>query len=375
MHFLINCSNLKKGGGLQVADSVCGQLSHFPDHQFVVVLSSWMDETAQRLRGVRNVRVVRHNIRNDWRTLLLGRDAVLDRLVENDRVDAVLTVFGPARWRPSCPHVCGFARAQLVLGNSPYYKRMAWHERLRERLHNIVVAYLFRRGVDVFWTENPYITAQLHGLFPSTVAGTVTNYYNQVFDESARQREHKLPPFGGCTLLSVNASYPHKNLAITIAVARCLTMLHPDFRFRFVLTVTEAALPQVPEELKAHFCLIGRVGIDECPSLYRQADIMFQPTLLECFTATYPEAMRMDVPIVTTDIAFARSLCGEAARYYPPLSATAAAEAIYAVATDTGLRQRLIAAGHRQLKTYDNYTERAYKLIAMLEDAVRRHGD
>lgn len=37
------------------------------------------------------------------------------------------------------------------------------------------------------------------------------------------------------------------------------------------------------------------------------------PSLLECFTATYPEAMRMERPIVTTDLAFAQGLCGEAA--------------------------------------------------------------
>ena len=39
MIFLINCSNLKAGGGLQVADSICSQLDRFSQHHFLVVLS------------------------------------------------------------------------------------------------------------------------------------------------------------------------------------------------------------------------------------------------------------------------------------------------------------------------------------------------
>ena len=37
MIFLINSSNLKKGGGLQVADSVCCLLERFPEHYFIVI--------------------------------------------------------------------------------------------------------------------------------------------------------------------------------------------------------------------------------------------------------------------------------------------------------------------------------------------------
>ena len=58
------------------------------------------------------------------------------------------------------------------------------------------------------------------------------------------------------------------------------------------------------------------MDISECPSLYRQSTFAFQPTLLECFTATYPEAMRSGKPIVTPDLEFARGLCGGAAVYY-----------------------------------------------------------
>ena len=105
----------------------------------------------------------------------------------------------------------------------------------------------------------------------------------------------------------------------------------------------------------------------ECPNLYEQADIMFMPTLLECFTATYPEAMRMEVPIVTTDLEFARGLCCDAACYYSAVDPAAAAEAIYKVATDEAYRLRLTTNGKKQLKKFDNYEQRAEKLVEILE--------
>ena len=46
MHILINASNLKAGGALQVADSLCGLLGEFPEHEFVVVLSRALRATA-----------------------------------------------------------------------------------------------------------------------------------------------------------------------------------------------------------------------------------------------------------------------------------------------------------------------------------------
>jgi len=100
--------------------------------------------------------------------------------------------------------------------------------------------------------------------------------------------------------------------------------------------------------------------------------MMFQPTLLECFSATYPEAMKMEVPIVTTDLEFARGLCGNAAIYYSPLSARDAAGAIYKTATDKALQTQLKDAGKQQLLSYDTYDQRAEKLIGILEKIVQQ---
>ncbi len=362
MVFLINASNLKNGGGLQVAQSVCGQLARFEQHRFVVVLSSYIDDSCIEFRS--NVKVFRYDIKNNFQTLVLGREAFLDGLVKEHRIDAVLTIFGPSRWIPRCAHLCGFARAQLLLTDSPYYKIIGFKEKLVYRIWT----WAFKRSSKVYYTENPYISEMLPRLLGDIRVYSVTNYYNQVYDNPTQwKRTITLPEFDGITCLSVSSSAPLKNLKILIEVSRYLSKHYHDFKCRYVLTFPESEMP-VPDDVRSNFVFIGKVKVTECPYLYEQADIMFMPTLMECFTATYPEAMRMEVPIVTTDLEFARGLCGDAACYYSAVDPKAAAEAIYKVSTDKTYAHQLVEKGKKQLLTYDNYVQRAEKLVKILEE-------
>ena len=140
--------------------------------------------------------------------------------------------------------------------------------------------------------------------------------------------------------------------------------------FRFLFTVKEVEFGYIPDDLKEHFFFIGRVDISEVPSLYEQTDIIFQPTLLECFTAVYPEAMRMRRPIVTTNLEFAHSLCGNAALYYSATDPVSAAENIIQLISNTNLRQQLVNKGDEELKKFNDYNSRSCKLISICEQVA-----
>lgn len=366
MVFLINASNLRQGGGVQVAQSICGQLSRLPSFRFVVVLSNSILLPESDLG--KNVEVIRYDMPKSISSTLFGRCRFLDDLVRSRAVDAVLTVFGPSRWRPRVPHLCGFARGQLVLTDSPYYKRLT----LREKLLYKVWTWSFKKSSDTFYTENEYISRLLPGLLGQSIkVYTVTNYYNQVFDMPDQwRRDVELPPFDGETCLSVSSYYPHKNFEIIQDVVRTLRHDHPGFKVRFVLTFTEAEMP-VPADIRDAFLFVGKVDVSECPNLYAQSDIMFMPSLVECFSATYPEAMRMSVPIVTTDLPFAKGLCGDAACYYRAVDVQSAADAIYKVATDKAYASLLAEKGKEQLTKYDNYVQRVEKLVGILEEMAK----
>lgn len=371
MKILINCSNLKTGGGLQVANSICCQLYRFQQHHFIVVLSSSLDNTKEKICNQNNIDVYTYNITNHPSTLLRGRDRFLDNLVKNNNIDAVLTIFGPSRWCPRVVHLSGFAIPHLVIPESPYFKRMGMKESLKWKIFVAIRKWSFARCANYYWTENPYISKRLAQLFPKKKIYTVSNYYHQVFDDhsSTWKRDINLPPFDGTTCITVSSYWPHKNLEIIIDIIRELRQTHPFFKIRFVLTITNQQMP-IPEDVKSNIIYIGKVDVSSCPYLYEQCDIMFQPSLLECFSATYAEAMRMEKPIVTTDMEFAHGLCNNAACYYNATSAHAAAEAIYSVASNNNYCHDLIENGKRQLSNFDNYEERANKLISIIESII-----
>ena len=374
MIILVNASNLKVGGGLQVADSICRELHKYPHHHFVVVLPPALEGCAADIQQERNVEVVRYALPRSLRTVLTGRQHFLDHLVRERGVQAVLTVFGPSLWQPRCLHVCGFARPHLVLPDSPFFRSGGPKRRWRLALRRWQLRLAFGLGAGIYYTENSFISVRLKQLYPGKRVYTVTNNCNQVFHQPAAwRRDIQLPPFEGLTLLTISANYPHKNLRILPAAADALQQQEPGLRFRFVLTIGEEELGVLTPAQRSHFVCLGRVDISQCPPLYEQADIMLLPSLLECFSASYAEAMQMGVPIVTTDLGFAHSLCADAALYYDPCSPEALARAIGRLAREPELRSRLAKAGRRQLLRFDTFEERSRKLINIIEHEYQRY--
>lgn len=371
LNILVNCSNLTHGGGIQVGDSICCYLDKYPQHHFTVVLSRQMTDTEQKIKDYANVEVLCYNVPNKLPNLLFGRDKFLDKAVCEHHIDIVFTVFGISKWIPKVPHLSGFARSQLLQRNSPYFKKMGVGEKIMMNLKIAVWKRLFDASSNYFWTENPSVSEQLKRLYPRKRIFTVTNYYHQVYDHPSEWKNIVLPKFEGFTLLTISAPYPHKNLPIYKDIAKILRSKGESFRI--VLSINEDDFPKMDVEISKHFIFLGHVDIEQCPSLYKQADALLQPSLLECFSASYPEAMKMGVPIVTTDLDFARGLCKDAAIYYNPLSAEDAAEKILEIIHNPHLRQTLICKGEERLKDFDNNGQRADKIIHLLEKIYKEN--
>lgn len=372
MRILINTSNLKVGGGVQVADSICRELYKYTQHTFVIVVSDALKECANDIRKYPNIKVVCYTLPSSILSAISGNNVFLDTLIAKENIEAVLTVFGPSRWVPKCLHISGFARSQLVLNDSPYWQTLSWLRRIKAYSRKLVMMYLFRKSTSVFYTENSYISTKLKRLFPKSRVYTVTNNYNQVFNKpDLWDYSIKLPEFDGLTLLTISANYPHKNLSIILPTIHYLKKYYPSFKFRFVLTISSEQFLPLSNEEKEHIIFLGPVNINQCPYLYKQSDIMFLPTLLECFSASYAEAMKMNVPILTTNLEFAKSLCGNAALFYDSISAESLAQAIYTISEDKCLREKIINQGRIQLANFDSTQNRVKKLLSIIEKEFR----
>lgn len=361
MNILINCSCLRIGGGLQVAHSFVTELKQYIENNYIIVCSEQIKEMFIPTEYGTNFVFTTYSKRP---TLIL-RDNFLDKLVEQYKINCVFTVFGPSYWVPKVTHICGFARPHFIYKDSPFFDSLSFYSNLKLKIGNYLRLKVFKTA-DVLVTENKDVTSVLKTLIPKKPIFTVTNYYNQLFEDKRKWKEKSLPDFNGFTLLTISANYPHKNIQIIPKVVEVLKEKAPDFKFRFVITVDDDVFTDIDLSIKKHITCIGKVDISECPSLYEQADVMFLPTLLECFSASYPEAMYMKTPILTSNLGFAKGLCGDAAIYFDPMSANDIASKIMYLYNDKNLQKELINEGLKRLNSYDNFEQRTQKYLELI---------
>lgn len=368
MNILINCSIIKVGGGIQVANSFLTEISQNKEHNFVIVLSSVLEKQIDKSIFASNHKFIKYDINAGIKTAFFNKNSFLDKLVSDNKIDRVFTVFGPSYWKPKVKHVCGFAKPQYIYRESPFFKKISLKENLKINAKRFSHLYSFRSTTDVFITELWDVSNKLQELFPKKEINTVTNTFNQVFDDKSLWNNNIiLPTFDGVTLLTISANYTHKNLDIIPKVILYLKIHYPQFKFRFVLTLNKEDILIEDSSVHEHIVFLGRVDINQCPFLYKQSDFMFLPTLLECFSASYPEAMKMNVPILTSDLPFAKSICGKAAAFFDPIDISSVSNAIYSLSLNLEHQQELIRLGNEQLNKFDTSKSRAEKYLKIIK--------
>jgi len=165
--------------------------------------------------------------------------------------------------------------------------------------------------------------------------------------------------------------YPHKNYKVLPKVAAYLRNKYPDFKFRFIVSLQEQEL-SVPDNLKDCFVFVGNVSIQNLPSFYKQTDFMILPTLLECFSASWIDAMKCSVPVLTSDLPFAHGICGKAAVYFNPKDPEDIGEKIVSLARDSARQKELIEMGKEQLSLFNNNSTRTSIYLSYLEDLAKK---
>jgi len=226
----------------------------------------------------------------------------------------------------------------------------------------------FKNNNEGLITESTDVTQILQEKVTQKVF-TVTNYYNQIFDNESLWDKKTVIDESEDTikLLTISANYPHKNLGIIKNVIPVLKENFPKFQFKFFLTIDRSEFGiSESDSLNDNIEFLGKVSIKQCPNLYSQCDFLFLPTLLECFSASYCEAMFMQKPILTSNLSFAIGICGKAASYFDMTDAEDIANKIVDLALHKDLQKQLIENGLKQLKTFDTANVRAQKYLQII---------
>lgn len=364
MNILINCSNIKIGGGIQVSNSFLNEISKNTEHHFIIVLSKTLSNQINQVKFLPNHTFLVYDIKPTPLNIFFSSNKFLDRLLEQYHIDRVFSVFGPTYWKPKVKHVCGYAKPHYIYKNSPYFDIISFKEKFLLSIKEFFHLIDFKKNNDILITENEDVSDKVKKLLNKEVF-TVTNYYNQVFDNKNEWELMHLPKFEGKYLLTISANYPHKNLSIIPHVIN--ELIKRDIKkFKFIVTLEKGDLKNSNSIIDDYIIYLGKININQCPHLYEQSSYMFLPTLLECFSASYAEAMKMGKVILTSNLDFAKGICGDAAIYFNAISANDIVNKLIEIDEDYERQKSLIQNGVERLKKFDNYQFRANKYLEIL---------
>ena len=377
MILLINTSTLYVGGGLQVALSFINELKEMnTSHDYHVFLSQAIDKQLDQKSFSDNFHfylIDRSPASLKTRKKIIAR---LDRLEEQIQPDIVFSVFGPSYWKPKAKHVMGFAVPWVLQKDSLAYDELSFLKRIKMRMWVEYVSYYTKRDASHYIIETEdgkNRMSKVLGIAEDNIS-VVGNSYSSIFNEASYLNNTNaeyinLPKKAEdeFRLLLISHNHAHKNLKIINQVIPLLS----DTNIKFVLTVDDESYKTLFPNRPRQVMNLGPVSQKACPSLYSQCDAMFLPTLLEVFSAAYPEAMKMEKPILTSNYSFATDICQDVALYFDPLDPKDIAEKIKKLIIDKVLYQELIERGKERVKEFETARTRAEKYVTLCEKIVK----
>ena len=365
MKVLVNATTLVKGGGIQVAASFIAESCR--DDMGIAWHYAISPQVAEELASL--------GVDPSAVTLFTAsptRDKVqrqqLYALEKRLQPDVVFSVFGPAYTKFRSPHLCGVAVGWVTHSTRLAFAALPnWLARAKTFLTCVYKGFWLRyadRWVVEAESARDGMRRRI-GVSPDNV-DIVENSCAAVFN-AADLAPSRCPDSGEVLrLVYVSAYYPHKNIEFIPAVAEALRRKAPDQDLEFIVTLPddESGLQRLLADAAARGvsdCIrnAGRVSLRQIIELYRDAHLCYMPSLLETFSATYPEAMALGRPIVTNDLDFAHANCGNAAVFAAPNDADAHADAILGLL--------------RSSSDWDACIERGRARLAELPDARRKY--
>ncbi len=376
MKILFNTTTVRKGGVLQRAVGQTDQLLRdVGEHEWCIATSPAIRDELIRLGTphLDQLRVFIHSPARSW--------SARRRLADLERQfhpDCVFTLGGPAYVRFRAPH--------LLMCTTAWVSHPSWLAYqtksvpvgcLTAALVNAYKGWWFREATAwAVQTETARLGLHRRLGLPLDHIGVIPNTCGKHY--LIHSETTPSPPTSGkVRVLVFAAPYSHKRLTLTPDIAYHLRDLLPQRTVEFVLTLPPQheiarAIERRARRLGVTDCIInqGPVAIADGPELYESCHISLLPTVFETFSATYVESMAMGLPIVTTDLGFARDVCQDAALYFAPNNPVAAAQHLARLLQDSAQWEKLAAAGKARLRHFPSRPAQRRLYMAMLTAAA-----
>lgn len=355
MKLMIDASLQSVGGGVQVAVNFINNIlnSHFADELLIVVSPQVDKQINSSLKNNVNYYVF-DNARG---FLKFWQGIQLSKLEKKFKPDLVFIVFGPSYWKPKAKSIQGFAIPHIVY---PQISDLLYKDRPIDKiLLNLLLKIKKNQILNnydcmVVETETfKRLVSEKIGFDKNNIY-VIENSFNKKFNKDLILN-NKVKKSDCLNFFVPSSYYPHKNLEVLIDVACILKNKYNIYlKFNFLIKSDSVEWSKFIDIAKSKDVLsylntYGPVNNDEMTRLYGENDFVILPTLAEVSTAVYPESFISKKLVFTSDLDFAKELCGDGAIYFDPLDSSDIALKIYQVINDAELQNKIIEYGSLQL--------------------------
>lgn len=371
---LLICATQFKGGSLQVVISLINEFRKHPENEYHVIVSESVSRQVDITTFPPNYHFYEYPYSGPTTfSSKTARSKFLSSIEEKTYPDCVVTTSGPLYWHAKVPVLMGFNLPNNIYEDSPFFKMVTLRKRFKWWFKKQIHRYYFRRDATAYFVQTDDVNQRLRKYIGRDEVYTVSNTCNNFFI-NRQSFPNKLPEKQAeeIRMLTVSTWYPHKNFEIIKPVLKELEKRGLS-NIRFVLTLKKEHYERIfGEEYMDKVVNVGPVPAAECPSLYEECDYMFLPTLLECFSASYAEAMIMEKPILTSNLGFATVVCKDAAVYFDAINPIDIADKIERLVTNPALQRELIEKGKKQLSQFGSAEDRANQILELCRKITKK---
>ncbi len=372
MKIIINCSTLSATGATQVALSFIMECIKFDDNEYHIFVSKTLSNQINEIDFPKNFKFYKFNSNKIYSIMSFKARSQIRCFENKIQPQCVFTVFGPSWIRFRSPSIFGYAYPHYVYPDSPYFQIINIIKKCKIYVFKLIHTYYLKKHGDYFICETTDVSERLSQFLKInrdkifTVGNTYSSYFEKKVISKKLLPEKLNDEFRFLCLFSLQ---DHKNILILNKVIPYLKKYHNNINIKFILTIDKKLFNKYFNTYVSEYIInLGRVDIIDCPSLFSECDATFLPTLLECFSANYPESMKMGKPILTSNLSFAQNICGNAALFFDPLDEIDISKKIVQIISDHDLRTKLIANGFEHVNKFETPESRAIKYLTILKN-------
>ena len=368
IHLFLNGLAASAGGGLTYLRNVLPNLAARTDTRTTVVLSPQLQHELQHLE---NISFVETSMPEGAARRFWHEQTVLPQLIRNSGADALISAGNFAIRKSPVPQVL-LSRNSLYISED-FFRDLAARRHYRLWMDTRIKGILAKRSIR--WADCTVAPSRTFAEALERWSGTNVAAIYHGFDRDRLFRNQEALPAelarqletesGTLRLLLVSHYNYYRNFETLFRAVPLIREGLAGRKLKIFLTCTLRS-----EDNPGHYqaegaaALIQQLGIAEnvvelgtvpysrLHHLYRASDIYVTPAYAESFAHPLVEAMASGLPVVASDLALHREICGAAAVYFPRFSPAELASRILQVANSVELGRALAGFGRRRASDF-----------------------